>query len=126
MEKPTFDNSKTLFENDPNWSLVSSDNPDINELFFKLIFAVLLVLGLGVAAIYVLKKLLPKITNLPGKNIRVIETVNLGPRKALHLIKTGSRKLLIGVTNESITHLADVTDALTETSAEATDNGEVI
>ncbi len=61
--------------------------------------------------VYVSKKLLPKISNLPGKQIRVIETHHLGPRKSIHLIAAGSRRLLIGSTSETITMLADVTDS---------------
>jgi flagellar biogenesis protein FliO len=55
---------------------------------------------------------------LPGKQIHVLETTHLGPRKAVHLVKIGEQQLLIGSTNESITTLADVTGALTEFSAQ--------
>lgn len=80
------------------------------ELFFKMMFSVVLVLVLGVAAVYVSKKVLPRITNFPGKEIRILETAHLGPRKAVHLIRIGNQRLLIGSTNESITMLADVTE----------------
>ncbi|MFQ6034249.1 MAG: FliO/MopB family protein [Sedimentisphaerales bacterium] len=101
-----------------------------NELFFKTMLAVLLVIVLGVAAIYTCRKLLPRITNLPGKQIRILETVHLGPRKAVHLIEignqlgpcsTGGRRLLVGSTNENITTLADVTDTVAELSAQEVD-----
>jgi flagellar biosynthetic protein FliO len=80
------------------------------EFYYKMLLSILVVVVLGTAVIYVSKKLLPKISNLPGKQIRVVETNHLGQRKALHLIKIGSRQLLIGSTNESITMLADVTE----------------
>lgn len=80
------------------------------ELFFKMTFSVVLVLVLGAAAVYISKKVLPRITNLPGKEIRILETAHLGPRKAVHLIRIGNQRLLIGSTNESVTMLADVTD----------------
>ena len=88
----------------------SSEYPESStrELFFKMMFAVLLVVVLGVAAVYVSKKFLPKITNLQGKKIRVIETVHLGPRKTVHLLKIANQHLLIGSTTESITLLAEV------------------
>jgi len=89
-----------------------------SELFFKMMAAVLLVIALGVAAIYISKKFLPKITNLPGKKIYIVETVHLGPRKTVHLLKIGNQQLLIGITSESITALADVTDALTNSSSQ--------
>ena len=125
--------SNSLFENDPNFSTRTGDKPGIRELFFKMMFSVLFVVVLGVAAIYVSKKFLPKITKLPGKEIRIAETVHLGPRKAVHLLEIGNRRFLIGSTNESITRLADLTSpaaalsfaetsALTELSVQEMDN----
>ena len=81
------------------------------EFFYKMLLSILVVAGLGAAVVYVSKKLLPKISNLPGKQIRIIETHHLGPRKSIHLITAGSRRLLIGSTSETITMLADVTDS---------------
>jgi flagellar biosynthetic protein FliO len=98
------------------------DKPGIRELFFNLMLSVLFLVVLGVAAIYVSKRFLPKITKLSGKEIRIAETVHLGPRKAVHLLEVGERRFLIGITNESITRLADLTSpaaasAFAETSA---------
>jgi len=94
------------------------------ELFLKMMAAVLLVVVLAVAAIYTSKKFLPKITNLPGKKIRIVETVYLGPRKTLHLLQIGNQQLLVGSTGEGITALADVTGALTDLpSPEAENSG---
>ena len=116
--------SKTgsLFANDPNFSERQSDSAGNRELFFKMVLSVLLVVVLGVAAIYVSKKLLPKITNLPGKEIRIVETVHLGPRKAVHLLEIGDRRFLIGSTNENITKLADITGTLTDLTAQEMKN----
>ena len=125
--------SNSLFENGPNFSTRSGDEPGIRELFFKMMFSVLFLVVLGVAAIYVSKRFLPKITKLPGKEIRIAETVHLGPRKAVHLLEVGERRFLIGSTNENITRLADLTSpaaasafaetsALTELSVQEMDN----
>ncbi len=81
------------------------------EFFYKMLLSILVVAILGAAVVYTSKKLLPKISNLPGKQIRVVETSHLGPRKAIHLIQIGSRRLLIGSTSEAITMLSDVTDS---------------
>jgi len=106
-------NSKTktdsLFENDSDFSMSKKDRPSTRELFFKMIVSVLLLVALGAGAIYVSKRLGAKITNLPGKKIRIAETVHLGPRKAVHLLEIGNRRLLIASTNENITRLADLT-----------------
>ena len=57
------------------------------EFFYKMLLSILAVAGLGAGVVYVSKKLLPKMSNLPGKQIRVIETHHLGPRKSIHLIR---------------------------------------
>ncbi len=101
--------SNSLFENAPDFPTRTGDEPGIRELFFKMMLSVLFLVVLGVAAIYVSKKFLPKITKLPGKEIRIAETVHLWPRKAVHLLEVGERRFLIGSTNESITRLADLT-----------------
>jgi len=100
--------SGSLFENDPNFSTRKGDKLSTQELFFKMMVSVLFLVALGAAAIYVSKRFLPKITNLPGKEIRITETVHLGPRKAVHLLEVGERRFLIGSTNENITRLADL------------------
>lgn len=106
--------SAGLFSADPNNTILPAEDIGRGELFFKMIQAVLLVAVLGVGAIYFTKKFLPKITNSPGKKIHIAETVCLGPRKNLHLLKIGDRRLLIGSTSENVTMLADVTQALSE------------
>jgi len=80
-----------------------------------MMLSVLLVVGLGAAAIYASRKLVGRITNPPGKRIKVVETAYLGPRKAVHLLRIGDRWILIGSTNENITKLAELTsDAVTQ------------
>ncbi|OHB57847.1 MAG: flagellar biosynthetic protein FliO [Planctomycetes bacterium RBG_13_44_8b] len=107
------------FTDDPNFS-TSSSKSNVNplggnqELFFKMMLSVLLVIALGAVAIYVSRKFLPRFTNLPGKKIHILETHYLGPKKAVHLVEINNQKFLIGSTNESITLLAELTCALTE------------
>lgn len=105
-----------LFKNDPNFFGKSDYSPFGGELPLRAILAVLFVLALFIAAIYVSKKLLPKITNLPGREIRVVETVHLGPRKAVHVIEINNRRFLIGSTNENVTKLADLSSDATDLS----------
>lgn len=99
-----------LFANDPDLQKESPYSLGHQELFYRTMVAVVFVIVLGAAAIYVSRRLLPKIVRLPGKEIRVIETVHLGPRKAVHLLQIGQRRLLIGSTSESVTKLADLSE----------------
>ena len=110
--------NRGLFAKDTNYSETSGYRPVKGEFFFRAILAIIFVVVLGVAAIYVSKKLLPQIAKLPGKEIRIIETVHLGPRKALHLLEIGNRRFLIGSTNENVTKLADITDDFVHVSTQ--------
>lgn len=121
-KKPLPDNLSSVFANDPNFSGKSGSSPNTQELFFKMMFSVLIVVALGAATIYISKKFLPRITNLPGKMIHIVETVHLGPRKTVHLLKIGEQQLLIGSTSESITMLADVTKNSTNATMEIINN----
>ena len=109
-------NSNTLFASEPNLSEKTKSDTNSSELFYKMLQAVVIVVVLGVGAIYLSKKFLPKITNPPGKEIRIVETTHLGPRKSLHLIRVGNRDLLIGSTTEKITYLADITENINSES----------
>ena len=112
--------TRSLFEKDPDFANKPAYSAGSGELFARAMLAVLFVIVLGAAAVYVSKKLLPKLTSLPGKEIRVIETVHLGPRKAVHVLEIGSRRLLIGSTNENVTTLADITDGFASLSPQET------
>jgi len=120
QQKQKFDNLSLTFENDSNIATQPDDIHTTSELFFKMMLSVLLIVVLGTGAIYVSKKFGARISNLPGKKIHVIETISLGPRKAVHLLKIGNQGILIGSTTESITKLADVTDVLSEMDSSTT------
>ena len=119
--KSTESNMNYLFAKDSNDRTTSGFDNIGGELYSKSLLAVLFVLVLGVAAIYVSRKLLPKITNLPGKEIRIVETVHLGPRKTVHLLEIGGRRFLIGSTNETINTLADLNSTMMNQSASDTE-----
>ena len=111
--------SDELAPSDPDLSASPGVNPIVplggglssTELFFKMMLSVGLVIALGVAALYLSKRVLPRVTNAPGREIRILETAGLGPRKALHLVEVGNQRLLIASTNDTITTLAHVEDA---------------
>jgi flagellar biogenesis protein FliO len=126
QQKPLFARSGSLILNEPNLSGQPAEKFQTSELFYKMTFAVLLIVALGATAIYTSKKLIPKITKLSGKEIHIVETAHIGQRRAMHLLKIGDRMLLVGSTNESITKLADVTKALSNMSQQQQDNGQIL
>lgn len=85
--------------------------PSTRDLLARMLAAMVVILVLGVLAIVVIKRVLPRINRIRpgGKRVSVAETVYLGPRKSLHLVQVGGRKLLIASTKEQISMLADVT-----------------
>jgi len=113
--EPTTNNLFSASGNKANFLHKSDKDMSSGTLFFKMIEAIVIVVVLGAAAIYISKKFVPRITNLSGKRIEVCESVYLGQRKTVHLIKIGNMKFLIGSTNENITMLADVTNSESET-----------
>lgn len=109
-----------LFKNDSDFSGKSGYFTSQKELYYRVILAILFVVILGAAAIYVSKKLLPQIARVPGKEIRILETLHLGPRKAVHLIEIGNRRFLIGSTNENVTKLADISSRFSDRLSQET------
>jgi flagellar biosynthetic protein FliO len=107
---------------EPNSPDQFSGSSNIQNLFLRMIASIVLVVGLSVAALYLSKKVLPKVARGSAKEIRIVETVYLGPRKALHLVEVGHHKLLIGSTHESITPIATVSDAWLDLSKPPTDD----
>jgi len=72
----------------------------------------LIIVVLGVAAVLVIKKLLPKIQRSAGKNLSIIETAYISPRSSVHLLRVGTKKYLISRSGEGVSLLAEVTQAL--------------
>jgi len=115
---------------DPNASFLSDSNEfspadtglGRGDLFLRMMLSVGIIIGLGVAAVYASKRILPKVANAPGKEIHIRETAYLGHRKALHLVEIGSHKLLISSTEQSITTLAHVTDEWLDISRQEIDD----
>lgn len=98
---------------DPNNGL-GSNTFDTSDALKSLAKAVLAVAVIGAATIYVTRKVMPKVSAAMGKEMKVVESMALGPRKHLYIVKVGTKRLLVGGAADSITYLADVTDAVKE------------
>jgi len=85
---------------------------DRGHLLWESLAAVLVILALGGLALFVMRRLVPRITAGRAKRIAVIETVHLAPQRSVHLVQVGSRSLLVGAGRDSLCLLADVTGAL--------------
>lgn len=110
------------FLSDPNSPPLTGVGLDNGGLFLRMMLAVGIVIGLGAAALYLSRKVLPRVTNAAGREIRIVETTCLGPRKALHLVEVGHQRLLIASTAERITMLAPLGDAQLDVSKQQADD----
>ncbi|GEM_PF-1339297 len=89
-----------------------SGNPDENlsSALHRMLIGTLVVVVLGIAALMASKKVMPRLTPVHGKQIKVVETVYLGSRRTLHLLEINGRQILIGCTNDQICRLSDSFD----------------
>ena len=88
--------------------LFSQNSGVTRELILKTIGSLVLVIALGIAAAYVLKRLGPRLGQIQGRQIRLIETTALGPKKALHIVEVEGQRFLIGSTAEQVTMLSPI------------------
>jgi flagellar biogenesis protein FliO len=87
---------------------------DTSDTLKMLVKSTLMIIVLGVVAVYVARRVMPKVGAAMGKELKVVESINLGPRKQVYVLKVGTKRLLVGAASESITYLADVTEATRE------------
>lgn len=71
-----------------------------------LLFVFIFVIGL---AYYITKKLASLNTlRMQGKNMKIIETLQVGVSQVIHLVKIGDKIIIIGVSKDKITYLSEV------------------
>lgn len=122
--RPQADGESQSFLSDPNSPPLTGSGLDDNTLFLRMMLSVGIVMALGIAALYVSKKVLPRVTHTAGREIRIIETASLGPRKALHLVEVGNQRLLIASTHDAVTMLTPVGEMWADASREHDGEGE--
>ena len=81
---------------------------DSEGLLGRLAGSALAVAVLGVIAWIVVKKVMPRVAAQQGRRLRVVETVYLGPKKTVHVVRVGSQEFLVGSSAERISMLAEL------------------
>ena len=84
---------------------------DAGEMLRRMMAYTLVILVLGGVGLFVVKKVLPKLGAPQGRNISVLETVYLGPKKSLHLLRVGTQRFLVAGSRDEISMLGEVTSA---------------
>lgn len=79
--------------------------PGIGSYLLTVTLMLVLVLGLAVGFIWLMRRLVPRPGS--GRTVRLLETVPLEPRRALHLVACGERILLLGSTDGSVRTVAE-------------------
>lgn len=101
---------KALTSDGPNYvKSFAGRKGSSTEMYYTLFKGILIVSLLGVGAYYASRKFGRSISNRPGRQIRIVESAHLGPKRSLHLVNVRGREILIGCTGEHISSLADVT-----------------
>jgi len=98
--------------------------PDSNQLmpndysgsgiYFRMLFAIFIVAGMGVAVYWIGKRLCYNAAGSKKGRIEILETAYLAARKTLHIIRVGNKTFLIGSTNDSVSSIAEVSDSFSE------------
>jgi len=91
--------------------LGSRSGDDAGDMLRRMMAYTLVILVLGGLALLVVKKVLPKLGATQGRNIAVLETVYLGPKKSLHLLRVGTRRFLVAGSRDEVSLLGEVTSA---------------
>ena len=91
-----------------------------SEMLWKMLALVLIVLALGAAAVFVVRRVVPRIAGTAGKRISINETIYLGPKKALHLLQVGRQEFLIASTRDRISMLSEITETFSDGNVDFT------
>lgn len=73
--------------------------------FIKLIVVLLLIFG---SAIFARRWLQPGLQGRSVRQMRLVESVRLSPKQALHLVSVGDQQFLIGATDQNVTLISPV------------------
>ncbi len=75
---------------------------------YQMLAWVLIILVLGVVALVVVKKFMPRIGKAAGGQLSVSQTIYLSPKQAVHLLKADTQRFLVATSKDSICLLAEL------------------
>lgn len=100
-------------------SVLALTEPDWPALLLDIGAKLLLTVGLVYVSLYLLRQYMSR-TGLRRRmgQITVVETVQLGQHRALHLVRVGGQLILLGATSTQISLLAEVSEPAEVTTSE--------
>lgn len=110
--KFTFSTLLTLVLLLPTEHIYGADS-DFDEMgsYFRLIWGLLIVLGVILILYGVLRKRLSLFHNSNSQAIKVLEIKPLMARKSLCLVEVKGEEYLLGISNDQITHIATISSS---------------
>lgn len=105
----------------PPYNPAINTAPENDNPLWQMFSSILVILLLGGAALFVIKKVLPRLGIAPAsaaaapgprERMKVIDTLRLGPQRQVHLLEVEGRRYLVGHTATNITFLAEVPPAV--------------
>lgn len=90
-------------------------NDENSSPLWQMLAASVVILTLGGIGLVITKKFLPRIASRGSKKISIAETLHLGPKKAVHLLKVGTEFFLIADTRQGMGLLGKVDAKAMET-----------
>ncbi len=87
----------------------------ILRTFLTLIF----IIGLMFAMLFVARKYFFARPRFANENMKILTSMNLQPKKAIYLIKAFNKVMLVGVSDNAISSLGEITDSDVLRSLEA-------
>lgn len=74
----------------------------------KPILSLFVIIGLIVGVLWFLKKIQNKPNIFGQKSLHIVEAISVGTREKVVLLDAGKKRILLGVTAHTVTHLADM------------------
>lgn len=83
------------------WPQMESSGSTGSSLILRTALALVFVLGLILLLAYAANRVMPRWRKIQSRNVRILETTALGPRRALHVVEfAGNRYLLASTANQ--------------------------
>ncbi len=91
---------------------------DSEPIVYQMLVAAGIVLVLGALTYVLMKRFLPGLRKPAEGGISIVASAYLGPKKTAHVLKVGSRKILVACWRDGVAPLGDVTNAFEDDSKE--------
>lgn len=80
------------------------------QSYFRVVWGLAVVVAVMLGIYYLVRKRFSLLHNTDKKNINILEIQPIMPKKSLCLIEVHGKKILLGVTPDAITTIADLTE----------------